>query len=663
MQFRTISMVPVFLSTAIANAADANPKGVWNLAGIDPATSFSVVLPAQLDGNPRTGTWQILSDKGTVGATGTIPASKSWSPAGESVQLLSIPGLPEGTWTLKSGADVLASNLVVRGKSTEAVFKAAAKAFYYQRASTELLATHAGKWARPAGHPDTWAKYHPDLGKGSGGIASPKGWYDAGDYNKYIVNSGFAVWTLLNLAERFPVFVDSATWNIPESRNTIGDLLDEVKWNLDWMLTMQESSGAVFFKLTSLDFCGTVMPAQDNAPRFVVGYSTAASLDFAATMAVAARLYKKHDATYAAKCLKASEDAFAWAKANPNVAFTNPSDVKTGEYGDKSFADEFFLAAAELALTKNDYSVFQPYAAGASTMNNLPWWGNPGMFGLYTIVANPGFFAADTQAAKKVILDVAANLKKRLLGYGYGVASGPNDFSWGSNSSVAQQGFHVLQAWFLTRDSVYLKGARFHLDYLLGMNPLGTSYVTGTASKSPMHPHHRPSQADNQADPVPGFVVGGPTNDGADIGPISWQCTDYRSDKGVALSWYDNECSYATNEIAINWNAVLVALSGELSAVDLGMNPSGIKSPVGVHSGRKFAPGLARLRSQGSVLVVAAGEAVRISLREPSGKEVWSSQVPASASDRIVGLPIARGIQLVVLQTPSVQTILPRLVP
>jgi len=651
----------VFASGAFA--ANANPQGVWNQVGVEPATRFTVVLPAQADGQIPSGSWQMVSDKGIVGASGTLPAARDWSPAGESVQQIVVPGVPAGTWTLKSGADVLASGIQVAPGSLDRLFKAASKGFYYQRASTDLQATHAGKWARAAGHPDTWADFHPSSGKSSGGMSSSKGWYDAGDYNKYVVNSGFAVWMLMNLAERYPAYIDTARWNIPESGNGVPDLLDEVRWNLEWMLTMQDANGGVYFKLTSLTFCGSVMPAADKSKRYVVGMGTASTLDFAATMAVASRVYKRWDAAFASRCLAASEAAFAWAKANPSVAFKNPPDVQTGEYGDASFSDEFFLAAVELSLARRDRTVFEPYAASLANQKTLPWWGNMGVFGLYTIVANPDFFAAETAQARAGIVRIATTLKSRSANSGYGLATISSEFAWGSNSSVAQQGFHMLQAWYLTRDSLYLQGARAHLDYLVGMNPLGRSFVTGMGTRPPMDPHHRPSEADGVAEPVPGLLVGGPTDVGADIGTESWQCSDYRSAKGVAYSWTDNRCSYATNEIAINWNAVLAGLSGELAAVQLGLRPTGI--PTSVVRPQIMARTLvgARLRDGGLSVSLPAGHPVRVALLDLSGRETWAQEVPASATARQVALPRRVGLGLVVLASGAERTSLSRVVP
>src|SRR5207248_11190178 len=172
---------------------------------------------------------------------------------------------------------------------------AALRAFYFNRAGIALEPRHAGRWARPAGHPDTRVLVHASAagpGRPEGTVISaPKGWYDAGDYNKYIVNSGITVATLLSLYEDFPEYVRTLDVGIPESGDAVPDLVHEALWNLRWMLTMQDpSDGGVYHKLTEPRFEGFVSPAEARSPRYVVQKSTAAALDFAAVMAQGARV-------------------------------------------------------------------------------------------------------------------------------------------------------------------------------------------------------------------------------------------------------------------------------------------------------------------------------------------------------------------------------------
>src|SRR5450759_629262 len=149
------------------------------------------------------------------------------------------------------------------------VTKALIKGYYFQRMSTPLLPQYAGKWSRPAGHPDTQVQVHPAAAspeRPAGTIIScPKGWYDAGDYNKYIVNSGITMGTLLSLYEDFPSYFDTLKTNIPESGDKAPDLLNEIAWNLRWMLTMQDpNDGGVYNKVTNATVSYTHLRAHET---------------------------------------------------------------------------------------------------------------------------------------------------------------------------------------------------------------------------------------------------------------------------------------------------------------------------------------------------------------------------------------------------------------
>ncbi|RYE21473.1 MAG: cellulase, partial [Sphingobacteriaceae bacterium] len=153
--------------------------------------------------------------------------------------------------------------------------KASIKAFYFQRASTALPEKFAGKWHRVAGHADDEVLVHPSAASANRPagtkISAARGWYDAGDYNKYVVNSGISTGTLLSLYEDFPQHMASVQTNIPETGNGVPDILNEVLWNLRWLLTMQDpADGGVYNKLTNANFDAMEMPDKDKTPRYVV---------------------------------------------------------------------------------------------------------------------------------------------------------------------------------------------------------------------------------------------------------------------------------------------------------------------------------------------------------------------------------------------------------
>ncbi|MFN3404000.1 MAG: glycoside hydrolase family 9 protein [Cytophagaceae bacterium] len=465
--------------------------------------------------------------------------------------------------------------------------KGAMKAYYYNRASIEITPEYGGKWARKAGHPDTKVLVHGSAATATRpegtAISSPRGWYDAGDYNKYIVNSGISTYTLLAAYENFPKLVDTLKLNIPERNNKIPDVLDEVLWNLRWMLTMQDEDGGVYHKLTNPNFDGVVMPDAANAPRYVVQKGTAASLDFAAVMAQASRVFgkfKKELPGLSDSCLKASVAAYNWAKKNPNIEYRQSQinqnfmpAIRTGAYDDAKFEDEFAWAAVELFITTGktvywEESKFDFLLKGKNL--GIPGWQTVNTLGLYTLAQHKdklrlieGF---DVEAINNKLLELATPYKSYAFNSAYGVPMGQasGDFAWGSNSIAGNQAILLIHAYRVGNDKDYLNAAIAQLDYLLGRNATSYSFVTGFGSKPAMNPHHRPSEADGIPEPVPGFLVGGPNPGQEDKGDCPGAV--YPSSL-TAKSYADHWCSYASNEIAINWNAPLAYLSIAIEAL------------------------------------------------------------------------------------------------
>ena len=514
------------------------------------------------------GNVEFVDESGKTVLSVTPSAAATWDGSGQSVQLVDFSELTTpGKYTVKVNGQEVRKDVKIEDKAFDAVTKGLLKFFYYQRASMALDETYAGKWKRAAGHPDKGVSFHSSATGGSGTVDSPKGWYDAGDYGKYIVNSGISTYTLLSLYEHFPSFFDKLKWNIPADGN-LPDLLAEIKYNLDWMLTMQASDGGVYHKLTTLQFSGTVMPNEDVDTRYIIGKSATATLDFAGVMAVAARVYKPFDASFAEKALEAAKKAYSWGSQNMNTLYTgNPRDVATGAYEDRNASDEKNFAAAELFVTTKDAS----YSASGIS-NNIPGWQDMSGLVTYTKAIHANDFA-DGAAAKDSLLKVADRYAQN-ASTGFGVPMTKNDFYWGSNSVAANMGVWLLHAYYLTGEKKYYQGAVRTLDYLLGKNPMDMSYVTGFGTKSPMHPHHRPSQADGINEPVPGMLVGGPQPGGEDIGSQEWECKDYRVNGAPAKSYFDNECSYASNEVAINWNSPVAYLAGAIEALNSGVAPA-----------------------------------------------------------------------------------------
>lgn len=510
--------------------------------------------------------------------SGALGEEKLWPPSGEAARLADFsPVAKPGQYVLGVPGMGVSHPFRIDAHAALDLTRASIRAFYYQRASAILPAAHAGKWARNAGHPDNRVYVHPSAaGPGRPAeslIAAGKGWYDAGDYNKYVVNSGISTYTLLALYRHYPDFFDTLKLNIPETGNALPDLLDEALWNLRFMLAMQDpGDGGVYHKLTSPDFSGMVMPEADRGKRYVVQKSVTAALDMAATAAYAARLFRKFNGPlpgFADSALAAARKAWGWARANPTTYYrqadlnkVHSPAINTGEYGDGNATDEFFWAGAELYLATKEDSFYTAVAPSGLPANfGVPGWPGVASLGLYSLcdAKDEGYPLLDAAALKQKLEAAAQPVRARAAASAYGAVLGNNEFGWGSNSNAANQGMLLLQAFRHSRDTSWLRAAVDALDYLLGRNGTGFSFVTGYGAKTPMFPHHRPSSADGVREPVPGFLVGGPNSAQQD------KC-EYPSAL-PGLSYSDTECSYASNEVAINWNAPLAYLAGALEAV------------------------------------------------------------------------------------------------
>jgi len=436
---------------------------------------------------------------------------------------------------------------------------AALKAYYFNRASTALDTQFAGVFQRPLGHADTDVEIHSTAASAARPAGSkfpaPKGWYDAGDYGKYIVNSGISTYTLLAAFEHYPNFYSQRNINIPESSNSTPDILDEIMWNLEWMLAMQDpNDGGVYHKLTTLNFSGEQMPHQANAQRYFAQKSTAATLDFAAVMAAASRIFADFNVDYPGKSSEfrqAAVSAWQWAESNSNVIFRNSGGIVTGEYGDGNVNDEFAWAAAELYLLTNNRSYLDEFFA-RNVSSGVASWPNVSALA-YISLLNNGSSVLTTSEYQMIENSIVGTANEILSSYNnspYKVPMRSADFNWGSNSNALNRAWIVLEAYKRTKNADFLAAAHGVVDYVLGRNPTDYSFVTGFGDKTPIDIHHRQSRADTIAEPIPGFIVGGPHSGQQD------NC-NYPSNR-PALSYVDEWCSYSTNEVTINWNAPFI---------------------------------------------------------------------------------------------------------
>lgn len=435
---------------------------------------------------------------------------------------------------------------------------AALKSYYYARTGVNIEPKYGGKWSYEAGHPDTKVFVHAsaaDANRPEGSmISSPGGWYDAGDYGKYIVNSSITTWTILQSLRTFVQYHTEQNLNIPESDNAFPDILDEALVNLTWMMTMQDpNDGGLYHKLTTKNFDDFIMPAATTKPRFVVMKTTSATLDFASTMAMASRTLESYGLSDLAGTMeKAASDAWNWAIANPDVFYVQPDDISTGAYEDTSFVDEWFWASAEMYLLTGE-TQFKEKMMEFYQEPITPKWDVVNALGVISLLTSDR--RSEFAEIEEDFIAYADLMLEKEKTSPYYIST--DQFAWGSNSDVANDGMLKLIAFKLTGDEKYVASAQNDLDYLLGRNATGYSFVTGFGDKTPLDQHNRIMGADGIEEPIPGYISGGPNT----IVLTDCEAQGVIRSTFPAASFTDTQCSYSTNETAINWNAPFVFLS------------------------------------------------------------------------------------------------------
>ena len=476
-----------------------------------------------------------------------------------------------------------AAHFIIRNHPYRELTRKALRAFYYQRASMDIVEPHAEGFERKAGHPDDHVLVHASAATDERPegtvISSPGGWYDAGDYNKYIVNSGYTMGVWLMAYELNKAYFDTLKLNIPESGSEMPDMLAEAMYNIRWMMTMQDTDGGVYHKLTEPNFEGFIRPDQCKKPRYVVLKTTAAALDFAATMALAARVYAPYDPVFCTQAKEAAEKAYAWALEHPEVYYDQPAlneemkkcgnvEITTGAYDDFDVQDEFYWAATELyLLTKEE--AYMEMAKEQCPEEYVPAvWGNVGELAHLEWMMHPEslnpleqiIIAGAMAHHLKPYLEEAETVSVHRCPYG----NTEDEYFWGCNSEgCCWRGIECLYAYHLSGDKQYLINAERCLNYILGQNSTGYCYVTGFGSKPTSHPHHRLSYSHPKGT-HPGFLAGGPNRMRQDA---ETDGVKYPKNVSADESYLDYQPSYATNEVTINWNVTLFALSAGIDAI------------------------------------------------------------------------------------------------
>ena len=435
------------------------------------------------------------------------------------------------------------------------LFRDAQRAFYIIRANNALNDPLTGI-RHPASHQqDASLELQPGVFRDLRG-----GWYNAGDYGKWVPNMSMSASCMLWLYQLKTNAMKNLTLQIPESDNGISDLLDEARVGIEWILKMQNPDGSVYHKVdTEPDFAVGLGPDEDPNIRKAGCGNAFSSVDAAHLVAVAARasrIYDEFDNEFSRRCRVAAQLSFAWLQQNPDIGQT---DIY---YTDNDPSNEVFMARCEMRELLDDASLDADISTYMSSHTLIqPGWQNSAFFGYLAYCFGTN---RKSDIRDQMIQDLVQRCEYwKTLAYGsaYGMSMLDSEYYWGSNQATAARGVVAACTAMLTGDKSYNALALRQLHYLLGLNALNFSHVTAQGTRRSESPYHWTCMA--YGNPLPGWLSGGANgsenlNDSllqarVNIGTPPAKChVDACSRTG----------SWASNEGTTESNASLVFLSG-----------------------------------------------------------------------------------------------------
>ena len=460
---------------------------------------------------------------------------------------------------------------------------------------------------------------------GSSKINTSGGWFNGADYDKSMTEGGISVWMLQNMYERATFtksgvkkFADnSGTVVIPETGNDYPDILDECRYELDYMSKMKvpedeetwgkyaglyyHSAQGVNFKPVNLDY-----EHENECVYAVQPPSFAATLNYAACAAQGARLWAEYDAEYAKELMESAKAAYQAYLDNYYKAasdeYYNPESQYASLYnlddGDLEVSDDAYWAACELFISANklddenadfyykelsgykDAFEFQSRVTGGNNDDySLTFFnnGNTAAAGSMSLLLNSNFLDCDKCTVLETsLIEAAACYIETENDQGYGIPylyDGPGanyddgifyvygyGFESASNERVLSNLLAMAYAYDMTGNDKYINGVATGLDYLFGNNPLSYSYITGYGSyhvQNPMHKYWQ-HEADKTLPKAPdGVIVSGPSVQGMDQ---YMQALGFVKDDAEASSeryYADSIESVGSNESSLSCNAAL----------------------------------------------------------------------------------------------------------
>ncbi|MCL6588597.1 MAG: glycoside hydrolase family 9 protein [Firmicutes bacterium] len=461
----------------------------------------------------------------------------------------------------------------------------ASRYFYYQRANIGLVSPYCGNFPRKDKTPGDFTASFKSNPASIRDVS--KGWYDAGDSGKYVTTGAATLSNLFWAYELYPgAFFDNQN-NIPESGNGVPDILDEARWELEWMLKMQDTGSGGFYTRVATADDGTTRLIRDTDGVTANIKPTNDTAYAAAALAHASIIYAKFDSAFAQTCLNSAKSAWAYLEQNPN----NIKAPDTPYASDTDLAARFWAAAALYRATgeaKYNNYVTSNYTNAGSALDSMTgdevWDWNTAFF-CYMKANNR---SSDVERWYRDKFTKWTNNKvDRYKSSPWGNIIINGNYYWGSNDVILNVPMEALAgSTILGTISEDIQNMAFSaLNYILGANPMRKSMVSNEGDDSVKNVYSTFSE-DGLAGVPNGFMAGGANKyQGAGLSIFAAKC------------YMDSTCEWTTNEHTIGWNSVLVFMSAFADSVSSPTpTPTSISTPTPTPTVRSTAtPTLTRV--------------------------------------------------------------------
>jgi len=479
--------------------------------------------------------FEVLAADGTAAFRGSLGLRAGADPAsGNDVWEADFSDLARpGRYVVRVPGIGVSDPFDIDGSIYRPAYRQVMRVFYHSRNSTVIEAPWATTgFERASGiRPDLDGLF--DLTVGSAPLgrgerpgtrhATRRGWFDAGDYGQYVVNSA-PVWFAVALGMELDAgaFRDGDL-GIPESGNGVPDVLDELEWGFDWALSMQDDvDGGVYSRVTSQRW-DDGLPQFVTQPRLVAEKTTHATASFAALAAIHARLLAEIQPARSAQARAAAERAWQFIDSTPSwpaegERYRNRAGVSAGEYADPSSLDNRLWAAAELFRLTGEDRYLRFYEANFSRVPLDPTgevtYSQQAMAAAWAYLRTTDLRRDGglVEAARRAIVAGADWRIRQMEAQPYRVPLHPDRglVGWGTFGHSARAVLSLAQAYALTGKDMYRIWAWDCPAAEFGANPLGLSFITGLGVRSPRYPLSKLSQFNGDGSPLPGLPVYGP---------------------------------------------------------------------------------------------------------------------------------------------------------